>query len=114
MQTRNIRKLFDNTEGRVFTAKFIKKENFEVRVMNARNKVKKHLKGGKSTIAHKHNVYGTYDMRHMGYRSFDLRLVISARVDGVHMDFQTEEEALVKARAIVAEEEAAKKSKTTA
>ena len=80
--TRNVAaKLIKNTKGKVFSAKFMKKDQTE-RVMNCRLDVKKYLKGGASTTAHCTNLVTVYDMQNMGYRCINLDTLISIRANG--------------------------------
>jgi len=68
--------------GKTFTITFIKK-NGEVRVMNARLGVKKHLKGG--TLKYdpsKYNLLGCYDMQSGGYRMINFDTITEIKVGG--------------------------------
>lgn len=81
------------SEGRIVTVNFIKKDG-TIRTMNARKGVKKHLKGGKSTISHKSNLIGCFDMQNGGYRCINAETVISMKAAGLpEQIFQTETEA---------------------
>lgn len=60
-------------KSRIFTVTFTKKDGTS-RVMNCRRDVRKHLKGGESTIADKPNLVSVYEMGG-GYRCFDIRRV---------------------------------------
>jgi hypothetical protein len=52
------------------TVEFTKKDG-SLRKMNFRVGVKKHLKGGESTVAHKTNLVSVYDVQAKGYRVFN-------------------------------------------
>lgn len=89
MKTKDIRKLFENTNGKIFSVKFVK-ANGEVRQMQVRTSVTKHLKGGKSTLEGKENLMVVYSMDAKGYRCINLDTVISAKIAGVEMMFNKE------------------------
>lgn len=86
MNKQSIRNIFENTNGRTFSVVFKKKDG-SIRKMTCRTGVKKHLKGGESTIKHKDNLFGVFDMSNGGYRCINLDTVISAKVDGVELKF---------------------------
>jgi len=68
----NLRDFLKNTNGRFFTAVFIKKDG-SVRKMNARIGVKRHLKGGENTVEAADRPYLTvYDVQNGGYRTLNL------------------------------------------
>ena len=80
------RKLLASTNGTVFTATF-RKANGEMRTMNCRLGVKKHLKGGDSTTAHKDNLITVFDMQKGAYRCINLDTVVSAKINGAEINF---------------------------
>lgn len=75
------RKILGETNGKIFTAVFIKKDGTE-RTMNARTKVLCKLKGGESTIKHKDNLFGCYDVQSGGYRCINLDTLKVIRANG--------------------------------
>lgn len=70
--------------GGFFTVTFLKK-NGETRVLRCRKGVKKHLKGGKSTIKDKENLVGVFDIGNDAYRCFDKTKVIEIKGAGVRL-----------------------------
>lgn len=69
--------------GRFFSIEFIKRTTGELRVMNARTGVKKHLKGGELNYDPElHKLLPVYDVDKKGYRSIPLDAVQSITVDG--------------------------------
>lgn len=66
-----LQSLIRSTEGKIFSVEFTKKDK-TVRKMNCRLDVKKHLKGGTSTTAHKPNLIIVYDVQNDGYRCINL------------------------------------------
>lgn len=78
MNTLERRSLVEGTNGSIFTADFIKK-NGELRTMNCRLKVRKHLRGGISTTAHKENLVTVYDLQAQGYRTINLETLVCIR-----------------------------------
>ena len=89
MNIKRIREILEATNGRAFTVTFMKKDG-TIRTMNCRTGVKKHLKGGASTIAHKPNLMSVWDLKSEGYRSINLSTVINAKVDGAVIDFRND------------------------
>lgn len=77
--------LIRNTKGKMFSVEFVKKDG-TLRKMNARMGVKKHLKGGESTIAGKENLIGCYDMQTGGYRCINVDTLLKAKVDHEEYD----------------------------
>lgn len=79
-----IAQLIRQTDGRVFTVKFVKRTNHEVRTMNARLGVKKYLAGGEKKFSDaEKGLITVFDMQVGGYRSFPVDNVIGATIDGV-------------------------------
>ncbi len=74
--------LINSTAGKIFTATFVKKTG-EVRTINCRLGVTKHLRGGTSTTAHKSNLVTVYDMQSKGYRCINLDSLISVTISGI-------------------------------
>lgn len=70
----------------VFTVVFEKKDGTE-RTMNCRRGVTKYLKGGESTIAHKTNLLGVYDMKEADYRCFNMDTTKQIRISGKTVNF---------------------------
>jgi hypothetical protein len=70
-------------DGRFFTVVFTKRTTGEVRVMNCRQRVTKHLRGGDAAYSFSaHSLCSTYDMVEKGYRCFPLDGLIEIRIDG--------------------------------
>lgn len=78
MNTSELKSILDKTGGKVFKVRFVKADG-SIRVMHCRTGVKKHLKGGESTIAHKPELYSVYDMDKHGYRCFNLNKVLEVQ-----------------------------------
>lgn len=71
--------------GKFFTVEFIKRTTGEIRTMNCRMGVTKHLKGGsKGYSAKQHKLVTVYDVQKQGYRSIALEGVI--KVNGVEVE----------------------------
>lgn len=66
--------------GKFVTVEFIKKDGNK-RVMNCRAGVKKHLAGGKSTIAHIPELVSVWTNK--GYRCFNIDRLLSVKAGGV-------------------------------
>lgn len=79
-----VRTILDTTcnNGQVFTVVFTKADGKE-RTMNCRRGVKKHLAGGKSTIAGKEHLLSVYDMQAKGYRCINMKTVKSIKAAGI-------------------------------
>lgn len=84
--TNMIRNLINDTNGAIFTITFVKKDGSE-RVMNARTKVQKHLKGGESTTSHLNHLVTVYDLKSEGYRNINLTTVKQFKFGGKVVDF---------------------------
>lgn len=69
------------TAGRFLTVEF-EKANGENRVMNCRTGVTKHLRGGKSTTAHKADLLTVYDVQVGGYRSIPISRIKRITMQG--------------------------------
>lgn len=74
--------LQNRKSGRFFTVTFVKRSNGEVRVMNCRKGVTKHLRGGELRYdpAQK-NLITVYDIPKRAYRSVNLEAVKEIRAD---------------------------------
>lgn len=76
-------KMLTESEGRIFTVTFIKRTTGEMRVMNARTGVKKHLRGGEAAYSFSEKMLlSVYDMQAAGYRCIPLEAIISVVIDG--------------------------------
>lgn len=72
-----------DTDGKIFTVKFFKRSNSELRVMNCRLGVKKDLKGdGPKYDAFSKGLITVYDMQAKGYRNINMECVISITIGG--------------------------------
>lgn len=75
--------LLTATEGRIFTVTFTKRTTGEIRVMNARTGVTKHLKGGEAAYSFSaKRLLSVYDLANKGYRAVPLDGIISLREGG--------------------------------
>lgn len=82
MNIENLKTILDKTDGKVFSVRFIKADG-SIREMKCRTGVTKHLKGGTSTISHKPELYGVYDMEKQAYRCFNLNKVLEVKCGSV-------------------------------
>lgn len=83
-----LRGLIHGTNGKFFTVEFTKKDGSH-RVMTARLGVKKHLRGGDSTTAHKPNLVTVFDVTKDQYRCINLETVTAFRCGGVKMEVRS-------------------------
>jgi len=72
--------LITESKGRFITVVFKKKDG-QLRKMNCRLGVKKHLKGGFSTIDHSKYVV-VYDVQNAGYRCINRETIVSVALGG--------------------------------
>lgn len=77
----NLKQFVENTNGKIFSVNFRKKDG-SMREMVCRTGVKKHLKGGESTIAGKENLVSVYDVQAEGYRCINLDTVTKVKYAG--------------------------------
>ncbi len=84
MSTRlqTIRNLIQSSNGRFFTATFLKK-NGEVRVMNARIGVKAHSAGGTPSTAAHEQYMTVFDAKIKAYRTLNLETISKLTINGV-------------------------------
>ena len=76
--------MLNETDGKIFTVSFIKRTTGELRVMNCRLGVKKHLKGGVQVYDPKEYALLTvFDMQKKAYRSISLDAIVSVKLDGI-------------------------------
>lgn len=61
-------------QGKIFTAKFVKKDG-EFRTINCRLGVKKHLKGGRNYNASDNNIT-VFDLKNGGYRNIPVQRLV--------------------------------------
>lgn len=84
MKVSQVVKFIKETEGKIFSIRFIKRSTGELRAMVCRTGVKKHLKGGESAYDPKeHDLIVVYDMQKNGYRSIPKEGIIEVLIDGV-------------------------------
>ena len=76
-----------NSNGQFFTVTFVKK-NGDLRKMNCRLGVTKHLKGGKSTTDHVPRLMTVYDVKSNGYRCINMETVQEIKFNGNHIIFK--------------------------
>ncbi len=74
-------KVINDTNGKIFAVKFIKK-NGAIRVMLARLGVQKDLKGGTNGASAKNSLITVWDMVSNGYRMINLETLISLNASG--------------------------------
>ena len=74
-------KLIAETNGKVFTAEFVKKSG-ELRKLNCRLNVTSKLRGGVSTTKSYENLVTVYDMQSEGYRCINLDTLRQLKVAG--------------------------------
>jgi hypothetical protein len=77
----SLAKFIDDSCGKFLTVTFVKK-NGEIRVLNGRLGVTKHLKGGKCTLD-KSKFIIIYDQQNAGYRSINRESILSVSCQGV-------------------------------
>ena len=77
----NIKDTILNSEGKIFTVNFIKKDGTE-RTMTARLGVKKHLRGGSSSTEHLDYLVTAFDMEKKQYRNININTVKWIRCNG--------------------------------
>lgn len=83
---KNLTKLVSG--GQIFAIEFIKRSTGELRSMQCRTGVKKHLKGGTKAYTPKdHNLLCVYDLAAKGYRSVPVENVLSMTVSGQRFVF---------------------------
>jgi hypothetical protein len=84
MSTRlqTIRNLIASSQGRFFTATFVKK-NGETRVMNARIGVKSHSAGGTPSTAAHEQYMTVFDAQIKAYRTLNLETISKLKINGV-------------------------------
>ncbi len=78
--SRSMADMVANSSGKFVTVTFYKK-NGDIRVMNCRLGVTKHLKGGQSTLD-KEKFLIVYDMVKKGYRAIDKDSIVSVTMAG--------------------------------
>ena len=74
-------KVIHETQGRIFSAEFIKKDG-SARKMVARIGVSKNLKGGQNGASAKNNLVTVYDMAKGGYRMINLKTLLTLKASG--------------------------------
>lgn len=76
----NLEKVIQDSNGKIITVKFIKKDGTE-RILNGRLGVKKFLRGGVKTVDP--NQYITiYDLQNEGYRNINRNTILEVKVSG--------------------------------
>jgi hypothetical protein len=72
-----------NQEGKMMSVEFIKRTNGEVREMNCRTGVRKHLSGEGSKYSFKDNdLISVFDLQKNGYRTINARAITKVRAGG--------------------------------
>lgn len=80
-----VRTFLQNLNGRFFTVSFIKQDG-NVRNLNGRLNVKKHLHGG-HRLNHNDNHLIVYDVQNKGYRTVNLETVLTIHADHEDITF---------------------------
>lgn len=78
MNIQDLKNMIENTNGKIFTVVFRKKDG-TMREMNARLGVRKHLRSGTpktSTTSHIDKYVTVYDMKSEGYRNINLETLV--------------------------------------
>lgn len=84
MTRRMVVNFIRNTNGRTFAVEFIKRTTGELRLMNCRTGVKKHLKGGTQPYDPKaYNLLTVFDMVSGGYRTIPIDGITRIKVNGI-------------------------------
>ena len=74
-------KVIHDTHGKIFAARFIKKDG-STRKMVARIGVSKNLRGGENGAKAKNNLVTVYDMAKGGYRMINLETLLTLKASG--------------------------------
>lgn len=74
MDRKTAKTIINKNGGKFMTVRF-RKANGDMRNMNCRTGVEKHLRGGNSTTAGKENLQTVYDVVAKGYRTINLDTV---------------------------------------
>lgn len=82
----NAKQLIEQLGSEFFTVTFTKK-NGDVRVMNCRKNVTKHLRGGASTTSHIDDLITVYDVKSNGYRNINATTVTEVKANGKRYQF---------------------------
>jgi molybdenum cofactor biosynthesis enzyme len=83
MTTQQAAEMILNAGNKIFTVQFIKRTNNELRTMNCRLDVTKHLKGGEPAYDPKqHHLIWVYDMQKKAYRSISIEGIRSVTMNG--------------------------------
>lgn len=83
----NKQDIINRVGDKFFTVEFTKK-NGELRTMNCRLGVTRHLRGGNSTTAHHDNLLTVYDMKIHGYRTVNIETLQRLTVDNETINFE--------------------------
>jgi hypothetical protein len=93
MKLSEVEKFIRETNGKIFSIKFIKRTPpHEERMMVCRTGVKKHLKGGDA--AYNPKAYGliwVYDMTNAGYRSIPKEGITQIRIEGEWVEVEQDD-----------------------
>lgn len=85
LEAKQVKKFLNDIPRTSFFTVIFEKADGTYRQMTGRRDVRKHLKGGKSTIAHKKNLQSVYDTGAKGYRCFDTAKVLVIRGENVEL-----------------------------
>lgn len=83
MTRKEVVKFIQETDGKIFSIKFIKRSTGDERQMVARTGVKSHLKGGKPSYDFKEkDLIPVFDMQKQAYRSIPIEGITAIKIDG--------------------------------
>lgn len=82
LEPKVVKAILNNTPKSEFFTVTFQKSDGSTRSMTCRRGVKKHLKGGESTISHKPNLISVFDTAKGEYRCFNITRVISIHTHG--------------------------------
>jgi hypothetical protein len=83
MSEDEIKKLVEQTKGRIFSVEFIKRTDNTFRKMLCRTGVRKYIRGGgRNYSPEKKNLLSVFDMKKIGYRMIPVENILEIRVNG--------------------------------
>lgn len=88
------------SDGTIFTAIFVKRSTGEIREMNCRMGVKKHLKGGNKAYDEKEKgLLFVYDLKNEAYRSIPIENLLVLRAHGREIFKRADADEILAAKA---------------
>ena len=83
MYAQAVVEFIQQTNGRIFSIKFIKRSDGSIREMVCRTGVTSHIKGtGKPRDWKKHDLISVFDMKEQGYRSIPIEGIFEVKIQG--------------------------------